>query len=126
MAGDIRQTPTTSLCYLSAARVTSPAGALSELELLTACGEPFGKVEGVVIDAAARKVKYLAVRTSGWLRPARLVLEAGHLAQVDLECKTLRLRADVDTGQVSDIDPAALREFSDDDLLTVIFAPRAA
>ena len=126
MVGDIRQSATTSLCYLPAARVTSPAGALSELELLTACGEHFGSVEGVVIDAAARKVKYLAVRTSGWLRRRHLVLEADHLAQVDLEHKTLRLRGDVDTGQISDIDPAALREFSDDDLLTVIFAPRAA
>jgi hypothetical protein len=126
MSGDIRNSATTSLCYLPAARVTSPAGALSELELLTACGEPFGNVEGVVIDAAARKVKYFAISTSGWLRRRKFVLEAGHLAQIDLERKTLRLRADVDMDQVVDLDPAALREFSDDDLLTVIFAPRAA
>lgn len=126
MANETRQSSTASLCYLPAERVSSPAGALSELELLTASGEPFGRVEGVVIDAAARKARYLDVRTSGWLRRRRLLLDVAQLAQLDPDRKALRLRTDPEPGQVTGIDPASLREFSDDDLVTVLLSPRAA
>ena len=125
MADDIEKSET-ALCYLPAAKVTSPAGSLAELELLTAEGERFGNVEGVVIDAAARKARYLDVKASGLFRRRRLLLEVGQLAQLDLAGKALRLRPGVETRQVTGIDPARLREFSDDDLLTVLFTPRAA
>ncbi|HUE85440.1 MAG TPA: PRC-barrel domain-containing protein [Vicinamibacterales bacterium] len=113
------------LCYLDAKNVSSPAGLLSELELVTPEGKPIGSVAGVVIDAAAGRVRYLDVQSSGWLRGRRYLVEADHLAQVDAEQKVLRL-LESDLTEVRGLDPAALHPFSDDDLLAALFPTRAA
>lgn len=116
--------PSSELSYLDASKVTSPAGALSELDVLSAEGQQLGSIEGVVIDAAARHVRYLSVRSSGWFGSRRYLVQADHLGQIDSERKALRLR--VDLRNEADLDASALREFSDDDLLAALFAPRAA
>jgi hypothetical protein len=117
--------PISALSYLDAANVNSPAGVLSELEVVTADGEEFGSIAGVVIEAAAGRAVYLDVRSPGWLRRRRYLVEADQLAQIDPERKQLRLlRADV--REVPDLDTSALRQFSDDDLLTALFPQRAA
>ena len=84
-------TATSALCYLDAANVNSPAGVLSELDVVTADGEKLGNIAGVVIEAAAGRARYLDVRLSGWLRHPHYLVEADHLAQVDPERKQLRL-----------------------------------
>jgi hypothetical protein len=115
------------LTYLDASRVTSPVGVLSNLSLLAADGEPLGTIEGVVIDAAARRVRYFEVQSkSGWFGRRRYLLEADQLAQVEPERNALRLRIDHRRAQVHDLDSSALRDFSDDDLLTAMFRPRVA
>jgi hypothetical protein len=115
------------LTYLDASKVTSPVGVLSHLPLLTADGEPLGTIEGVVIDAAARRVRYFEVQsTSGWFGRRRYLLEADHLARVEPERRALRLRIDHRGAEVHDVDSSALRDFSDDDLLTAMFRPRVA
>lgn len=114
-----------ALTYLDASRVTSPAGVLSELPLLSADGKQLGSIEGVVIDAAARRVRYFEVQLTGWFRRRRCVLEADQLAQVEPGRKALRLCVNVEGEEVQDLDPAALRDFSDDDLLLALFPPRA-
>ena len=53
------------LCYLDAANVNSPAGVLSELDVVTASGEQLGSIAGVVIEAAAGRARYLDIRSSG-------------------------------------------------------------
>jgi hypothetical protein len=60
-----------ALCYLDASKVTSPAGVLSELPLLSADGKRLGSIEGVVIEAAARRVRYFEVQLTGWFRHRR-------------------------------------------------------
>ncbi len=110
------------LSYLDASKVTSPAGALSELDVLSADGRRLGSIEGVVIDAAARRVRYLSIRSSGW----RYLVQADQLGQIEGECKALRLCVDLRNEAVPDLDAAALREFSDDDLLAAVFSPRVA
>jgi hypothetical protein len=117
---------TSDLCYLDASKVESPAGVLSELELLTADGEPLGSIRGVVIEAAARRVRYFDVRSAGWLRHRRYLLEADQLAQVEAGRKALRVRADTNLEEVQDVDAGTLRRFSDDDLVAALFPPRAA
>jgi hypothetical protein len=114
------------LSYLDASRVTSPAGVLSELKVLSADGQPLGSIEGVVIEATARRVRYLAVRLAGWFRDLRFFVKADHLAQIEVGRKTLRLRGDLENEAVHGLDAAALREFSDDDLLAALFSPRTA
>jgi sporulation protein YlmC with PRC-barrel domain len=117
---------TSELSYLDASKVTSPAGTLAELDVLSAEGRPLGSIEGVVIDAAARRVRYLAVRSSGWFGGRRYVVPADQLGQIEGERKALRLRVDLRREAVPGLDAAALREFSDDDLLAALFPSRAA
>ena len=124
---DNAQLPATSeLSYLDASKVTSPAGVLSELDVLSADGRRLGSIEGVVIDAAARRVRYLSARLAGWFSHRRYLVHADQLAQIEGERKTLRLRVDLGNEAVHDLDAAALREFSDKDLLAAIFSPCAA
>src|SRR5215203_2965934 len=79
------------LCYLGAAHVNSPAGVLSQVEVMTPNGERLGSIAGVVIDAAAGRARYFDVRSSGWLNRRQYLVEADQLAQVDPDRKVLRL-----------------------------------
>ena len=114
------------LSYLDASKVGSPAGALSELEVLSIEGRLLGSIEGVVIHAATRHVRYLCLRLSSWLGRRRYIVHADQLGQIEAERKALRLRLDPRREAVHGLDPSAIREFSDDDLLAALFAPRAA
>jgi len=51
---------------------------------------------------------------------------ADQLGQIEGERKALRLRVDLGHEAVPGLEAAALREFSDDDLLAALFATRAA
>jgi len=126
MRNDAQLLATPELSYLDASKVSSPAGALSELDVLSAEGRRLGSIEGVVIDAAARRVRYLSVRSSGWFGRRRYLVAADQLGQIEGERKALRLRVDLQKEAVPGLEAAALREFSDDDLLAALFAPRAA
>ena len=112
------------LCYLDAARVSSPAGVLSELDVVTASGEQLGSIAGVVIDAAARRACYLDVRSHG-LRRRRYFVQTDQLGQVDSARKQLRLLS-ADVPEANDLGSARFRPFSDDDLMAALFPPRAA
>ena len=126
MQNDAQLSGTSALSYLDASKVTSPAGVLSELDVLSAEGRRLGSIEGVVIDAAARRVRYLSVRLAGWFRDRRYLVQADQLGQIEGERKALRLRADLGHEAVQGFDAATLRKFSDDDLLTALFHPSAA
>ena len=117
--------PSPELCYLDAANVNSPAGPLSELDVVTANGEPFGSIAGVVIEAAAGRARYFDVRSAGWLRRRHYLVEADQLAQVDDQRKVLRL-VSAEVPEVHGLSTAGLRQFSDDDLIAALFRPHAA
>lgn len=119
-----REKSPSPLCYLDAAHVDSPVGLLSELQVVTASGEQLGSIAGVVIEPAARRARYLDVQSDGFRRRHYLV-EADYLAQVDGERKELRLLSAA-VPEVHYGDSASFRPFSDNDLLTALFAPRAA
>ena len=126
MSNDAQLPVTSALSYLDASKVTSPAGALSELDVLSTEGRRLGSIEGVVIDAAARRVRYLAVRLSGWFGRRRYLVQTDQLGQIDGEHKALRLLVDLAKAAVQGLDAAVFHEFSDDDLLTAMFPMRAA
>jgi hypothetical protein len=117
--------PLSELSYLDATKVDSPAGVLADLALVTSDGERVGNIAGVVIDAGARRVRYFDVQSPGWLRNRHYLVEVDHLAQVDPEQKVLRM-LDANVSEVRGFDPAALHQFSDDDLLAAIFSARAS
>lgn len=124
MRTDAELRATSALSYLDASKVTSPAGALSELEVVSAEGRRLGRIEGVVIDAAARRVRYLAVRSFGWFGRQRYLVHADQLGQLEGARKALRLCADLKKAATHDLDATTLRKFSDDDLLAAIFPPQ--
>ena len=126
MRNDAQLSATSELSYLDASKVTSPAGVLSELDVLSAEGRRLGSIEGVVIDAAARRVRYLSVRSSGWFGGRRYLVPADQLGQIEGERKALRLHVDLRNEAVHGLDAAALRRFSDEDLLAAMFPSRAA
>ena len=117
--------PLSALSYLDAAKVESPAGLLSELDVVTAQGEQLGSIAGVVIEAAAGRARYFDIHGSGWLRRRHYLVEADQLGQIDPERKVLRLLGGEMT-EVADFDTAALRPFSDEDLLAALFRRRVA
>jgi len=126
MRNDAQFADTSELSYLEASKVSSPAGVLSELDVLSAQGQQLGSIEGVVIEAAARRVRYLVVRSSSWFGRRRYLVQADQLGQIEGERKALRLRVELRDEAEHGLDAAALRRFSDDDLLAAIFPTRAA
>ena len=115
---------TPGLSYLEASKVTSPAGVLSELDILSVEGSRLGRIEGVVIDAAARHVRYLLVRATGWLG-RRYLVTADQLGQIESERKAIRLTGELRDEAVHGLDATTLRKFSDDDVLAAMFASPA-
>jgi hypothetical protein len=113
------------LCYLDAQHVTVPHGVLADLAVVTPEGKSIGRIAGVVIETAARRVRYLDVRVPDSWQRRRLFMPADQLGQVDPERKVLRLLTS-DVSAVSERNLGQLPQFSDDDLLDVIFSPRAA
>ena len=126
MRNDVQLGDTSELSYLEASKVSSPAGALSDLDVLSADGQRLGRIEGVVIDTAARHVLYLSVRSSGWFGRERYLVPADQLGQIEREPKALRLRGDLRDEAVQGLDATALRRFSGDDLLAAASPVRAA
>jgi hypothetical protein len=112
------------LSYLDADRVSSPAGVLSQFDVVTAGGEQLGRIAGVVIEAAARRARYLDVQSHG-VRRRRYLVEADQLAQVDADRKQLRLLS-ADVPVVSHRGDESFRPFSDSDVMAALFASRAA
>lgn len=119
-----RDEPVSELCYLDADRVTSPAGVLSELDVVTASGEQLGSVAGVVIEAAARRARYLDVQSHG-LRRRHYLVQADHLGQVDSARKQIRLLSS-DMPEPHDVRGEHFRPFSDVDLMAALFTSKVA
>ena len=119
-----RDEPVSELCYLDAARVTSPAGVLSEVDVVTASGEKLGTIAGVVIEASARRARYFDVRSRGLRRHNDLV-QTDQLGQVDAARKQLRLLSS-EVPEERDVRSESLRPYSDDDLMAALFTSRVA
>src|SRR5262245_4260288 len=113
-----------SLCYLAAQDVEIPAGTLAGIDLCTLDDERLGTLDGVLIDPTERRVRYFVVTSQGWLGSKRYLLSADEPAHLEQDEKILRLERDADQVSRRMFDPDSVREFSDDDLLTALFATR--
>jgi hypothetical protein len=108
------------LCYLSAQHVARPGGTLAGLELCNSEHESVGTVDGVLIDAPERRVRYFVVE----LRPsAHALLPIDEVVQVDSDGGVPRLEAGPGA-RLLQFDPQTVRPFSPDDALTSMF-PRS-
>jgi hypothetical protein len=85
---------------------------------------PIGTFDGVVVDPAERRVHYLVVDRGWRLKPNRRLVPMP-VASVDGEHNVLRLEVDdVDADEWQEFDAATFPTFSDDDLITAMFAVR--
>jgi hypothetical protein len=106
------------LCYLSARHVARPGGTLAGLELCNSEHESVGTVDGVLIDAPERRLRYLVVE----LRPSdRALLSVDEVVHVDSESGVPRLEAGTGA-RLLPFDLRSVRPFSPDDAVTSIFA----
>jgi PRC-barrel domain len=113
------------LCYLDAHKVESPAGTLADLELCSRDDENLGTVEGVIIEPARRRVRYLVVRGGGWLGKSRYLLPFESLARLDQD-RVLRVETAAAELPRKSVDLREFRPFSPEDAVTAIFAEPAA
>jgi hypothetical protein len=89
--------------------------------MCTADDEQLGSFDGVLIDPASRRVRYFVVERTSPLRRRRYLVPADTLATLDE--RTLRVQAHAD--DLERFDARTVPAFSDEDLVTAIFAPSA-
>jgi hypothetical protein len=106
------------LCYLSAQHVARPGGTLAGLELCNSEHESVGTVDGVLIDAPQRRVRYFVVR----LKPSdHALLPIDEVVHVQSDTGVPRLEAGPGA-RLLQFDPRTVRPFSADDAVTSMFA----
>lgn len=112
------------LCYLEASKVVTPLGDLADVELCGPDDATVGTVDGVLIDPRDRRVRYFVVETPGWLRKRRFLLEGDTAIRLERGRRALRLEDEAELS--TEFDSRSARPMTDDDLLTALFATRAA
>ena len=125
MAANERQTAA-DLRYLEADNVRCPAGNLAEFRVVTADAESLGSVSGVLISPATRRCEYFVIESGGLFSHRRFLLPIEAGAVVQDAPKRLKIPARKDELDLQAYTPNSVREFSDDDLLTALFAKDAA
>jgi hypothetical protein len=113
-----------ALRYVDAQQVDTPAGRLSDADVVSPSGATLGHLDGIVIDPLKRHASFLVVSVRRRLRTHRYLLplepsriDAGaHELHVDFEA--------ADLNQFPEVPAARIPAFSDEDLVDVFFAPR--
>src|SRR5262245_39067638 len=113
----------TQLRYIEASLIGSPAGKLDDALVVSPSKATLGKLEGVLVDPALRRVQFYVIESG---RPT----ETHHhyllpLMPARLDTNRRSLEVDFDTGdldQLDDVEPDTLPRFSDEDLITAMFA----
>jgi sporulation protein YlmC with PRC-barrel domain len=111
------------LRYLDADHVETPLPEFAAAEVVDRGGRKLGSVDGVVVDPSRRKAVYLVIRRGGLLGSRRELLP---LEDIRVEAAGRVLRVDSDAITLEGFEARRYPAFSDDDLLTVMFADRAA
>ena len=112
------------LCYLSAGSVMSPGGTLADLDLCNRDNESVGTMDGVLIDAPGRRVRYFVVR----FRPTAdtFLLPVEDIVHVDSDTHVARLETASADLRVTRFDPSAARPYSPDDAIAALFGAHAS
>ena len=113
------------LRYITASRVQTPLGSLAEFDVLDNEDSNVGKLEGVLVDPAERAARYLVVKSRRAFRSKHYLLP---LAPAIIDAENRALHVDVqpdDFDELNDAPAKTFAPFSDDDLITALFAKRA-
>ena len=104
------------LCYLDATQISGPLEDFDDVQVRHRQRGTIGRLDGIVIDPAERRVCYLVVDDERFLRHRRYLMPL-NAAQVDVEHRAVWV----------DADQAALtvcEEFDRDDFRSFSFRPR--
>jgi len=110
------------LRYLSATDVEGPISTFDGLEILDREEQTIGRLDGIIIDPRERRVRYLVVDERKFVRRHRVLLP---LEMTRIDAERAALHVDVDKADVDDLqefDTRTFPPFSDDDLITALFA----
>ena len=111
MASDSHEPPRWR--YLSSAHIEVPVSS-HRLDVRDRKNKRIGNFDGVIIDPAADRVRYLVVDAAGWFRHQRYLLPMDP-TQMDVEQRALRV--DLDSSQLDScekFDSRVFPDFSDD------------
>jgi PRC-barrel domain protein len=108
------------LCYLSADQIRGPLPTFDHLEVMDREDIKLGRLDGIIIDAAERRMEFFVVE-QGFLNHRRYLLPL-RLTQVDTETHALRM--DVGGGDLEScarFNPGAFRRYSGYDHLAAMY-----
>ena len=114
------------LRYLDAARVETPVGRLATMSLISPSDKNVGTLDGVIIDPIEWHVRYFVVKSHRWWMTRRYLLPVTP-GQIDSERLGLHVELEpADLRRLPKLHADRFPPFSDEDLITSMFAPRAA
>lgn len=108
------------LCYLKADQIRGPLSSFDQLDVQDRDDENIGRLDGIVIDAAAHRMQYFVVQ-QGFLHRRRYLLP---LSPASLDLNSNVLRVDVDKSELAGCErfhADAYRSYSDEDVLAAMF-----
>jgi hypothetical protein len=108
------------LCYLKADQIRGPLKSFDHLQVMDRDNDDVGHLDGIVIDAAARRMQYFVVE-QGFLHHRRYLVP---LSSISLDTHRNVMRLDVDKSDVSScerFDPKTYRPYSDEDVVAAMF-----
>jgi hypothetical protein len=112
-----------NLRYLAASCVDTPIGDLRDAVVLSPSEEQLGKLSGIIVDPQERRLCYFVVESGRWLDRRQRLVPAG-FARVERQSRALYLDIERDRiDQYEEFRADRLPPFSDDDLITAMFAP---
>ena len=112
----------TRLRYIEAARIDSPAGKLDDALVVSTSNATLGKLEGVLVDPTLRRVRFYVIESGRRSEPHHYLLPQMP-ARVDTARRSLEVDFDTDDlDQLDDVEPDTFPRFSDEDLITAMFA----
>jgi hypothetical protein len=116
------ETADSNLRFVNNSQLESPL--VEPLDVRTQAGTKIGTFDGVIVDPAERRVRYLVVDRGRVFHKRCLIPMPA--ARLDAEHHALRIDVDDTDPKVwEQFDPVTFPKFSDDDLLTAMFSPRA-
>ena len=116
----------TNLRYLAASRVDTPLGDLHDVVVLSPSEEQLGTLSGVLVDPHERRLCYFIVESGHWLGRRQHLVPAG-FARMAPQRKALYLDVELDGFHACEqCHSDRLPPFSDEDLITAMFAPQHA
>ena len=111
------------LCFLDVSKVRTSIGDLNGVNLRDPYDKELGSLKGVLIEAAARRLRYFVVEVAGRSTTHCYLVPADDPVTVQEDRRTLRVDSNAaDLMRSGEFKIDSVRPYSDDDLMAAMFA----